>query len=191
VAKLGKGCHTVDEATVIIAWDNEEGCHSVDTNGDYLKLYCEMVRNEKANNRQAIVELMEERDRLTDDLMMMKGKDDFIIQKYNKRIGQLSQQIKEAADPPKYEQWWREVQEEIAIIRQQQEQVKQSLATAEPLRKSQAIRQLIDRIVVDWATEPTSDRRHKGGVRTFCKGVRVIGKDGNETKIMTNETPLA
>jgi hypothetical protein len=49
---------------------------------------------------------------------------------------------------------------------------------------------MIDRIVVDWATEPTSDRRHKGGVRTFRKGVRVIGKDGNETEIMTNETPL-
>ena len=70
-----------------------------------------------------------------------------------------------------------------------QEQVRQAIATDEPLRKHQAIRQLIDRIVVEWATEPSKDRRHKSGVRTFCKSVRVIGTDGNETPIMTNETP--
>jgi hypothetical protein len=28
-------------------------------------------------------------------------------------------------------------------------------------------------------------------VRTFCKGVRVFGMDGNQTDILTNETALA
>lgn len=191
VEKLGDGCHTVGETTVIITWDNDEGCYCFDTDGSYLDLYCDMVRDEKANNRKALMDWVEERDRLTDELMMMKDKDDYIIRKYNQRIGQLSKQIKEAADPPKYEQWWREVQEEIATIRQKQEQVKKAIAVGEPLRKAQAIRQLIDHIVVDWATEPSSDRRHKDGVRTYVKGVRVVGTDGNETAIITNETPLA
>ena len=53
------------------------------------------------------------------------------------------------------------------------------------------MRQLIDYIVVEWATEPSKDRRHKNGIRTYVKGVRVVGMDGNETAIITNETSLA
>ena len=191
VAKLGKGCHTVGDATVIIDWDNQEGCHSVETDGDYFELYCEMVKDDMANNRQSVLEAMEERDRLTVELMAMKGKDEYIINKYSLKIGKLSQQIKEATDPTDFKRWWGEVEEELMTIRNQQERVKEAIGKGEPLRKAQAIRQLIDHIVVEWATEPTKDRRHKGGVRTYCKGVRVVGRDGTETSIMTTETRLA
>ena len=191
VAKLGEGRHTVGNAYVIILWDNEEGCHSVDTDGDYLELYCEMVKDDMTNNRQTLLGWMEERDRLTLELMGMKNKDQYIIDAYSKRIGELSKQIREATDPPDYKRWWQAVYEEVALLRQQREQVKQSLAQAEPLRKAKALRQIINHIVVEWATEPSTDRRHKGGVRTFCKSVRVIGTNGNETEIMTNETPSA
>jgi hypothetical protein len=150
-----------------------------------------MMKDDMANNRKAVQEWMEERDRLTLELMAMKGKDQYIIDAYSKRIGELGRQISEATDPTDYKQWWEQVKDELATIRQKQEQVKKAIAVGEPLRKSQAIRQLIDHIVVDWATEPSTDRRHKGGVRTFCKSVRVVGKDGNETKIMTKETPSA
>jgi DNA invertase Pin-like site-specific DNA recombinase len=190
-AKMGEGRHKVADAAVIISWDDGEGCHAVETDGDYLELYCEMVRDDLANNRQSVQEWMEERDRLTMELLGMKGKTPFIIEAYNRRIGELSSQIEEAVSPPDYKRWWAEVQDEVATIQQQQEQVKQSIAKGEPLRKAQALRQLIDHIEVDWATEPTTDRRCKGGVRTYCKGVRVFGMDGNQTEIPTNETASA
>ena len=34
-------------------------------------------------------------------------------------------------------------------------------------------------------------RAYAVALLTYCKSVRVVGKDGNETKIITNETPLA
>ena len=193
VAKLKEGHHKVGDADVIIVWDNEEGCYSVDTNGDYIELYCEMMKDDMAANRQAVQDWMRERDDLKVELLRIiaQKKDHFIREAVEDRIAQLSKQIQEAASPTDYKQWWAEVQEEIEIIRQKQEQVKQALAKSEPLGKAEAIRQLIDRIVVEWATEPSTDRRCKGGVRTYCKGVRVIGMDGNETPISTNETPLA
>jgi len=190
VAKLGQGHHVVGDAEVIIVWDNKEGCYSVDTDADCLGLYCEMIKDDMATNRQAVQDWMEERDRLTLDLMAMKGKDQYIIDTYSKRIGQFSKQINEATNPTDYEAWWEQVQAELATIRQKQEHVKRAIAVGEPLRKSQAIRQLIDHIEVEWATEPSNDRRHKGGVRTYCKSVRVVGMDGIETPIITNETPL-
>ncbi len=191
-AKLKEGHHKVGDADVIIVWDNEEGCYSVDTNGDYIELYCEMMKDDMAANRQAVQDWMRERDDMKIELLRIiaQKKDDFIREAVEDRITQLSKQIEEAASPTDYKQWWAEVQEEIEIIRQKQEQVKQALAKSEPLGKAEAIRQLIDRIVVEWATEPSTDRRCKGGVRTYCKGVRVIGMDGNETPISTNETPL-
>ena len=150
-----------------------------------------MIKDDMATNRQAVQDWMEERDRLTLELMAMKGKNQYIIDAYDKRIAELSRQISEATNPTDYKRWWEQVQDELATIRQKQEQVKKAIAAGEPLRKAQAVRQLIDYIVVDWATEPSNDRRHKGGVRTYCKGVRVVGMDGNETAIITNETPLA
>jgi hypothetical protein len=176
---------------LIHANGNGIGCHSVDTNGDYIELYCEMMQDDMASGRRVLQELTEERDRLRVELFRLQARktDPYILNGYYDRITELSKQISEVANPPKYDEWWAEVQEEVATIRQQQERVKQAIAKGEPLRKAQAVRQLIDHIVVEWATEPTSDRRHKGGVRTFCKGVRVIGTDGHETPIMTNETP--
>jgi DNA invertase Pin-like site-specific DNA recombinase len=193
VAKLDEGHHEVGNAHVIIVWDNEEGCYSVDTNGDYLELYCEMMKDDMASGRKAVDDWMQERDGLKVELfrLVAQKKDAYTIEAMEERIAQLSKQIQEVANPPDYKRWWEEVQEEIATIRQQQEQVRVSIAKGEPLQKAQAIRQLIDHIVVEWATEPSKDRRHKGGVRTYCKGVRVIGTDGSETPIMTNETPLA
>ncbi len=190
VAKLGEGHHSVGNSTVTIVQDEMDGSYCIDTAADYLELYCEMIRDDMATNRQTVQDWMEERDRLTLDLMAMKGKDQYIIDKYDKKIKELSRQITEATNYTDYKQWWEQVQDELATIRKKQEQVKKAIATGEPLRKAQSVRQLIDRIVVEWATEPSKDRRHKGGVRTYCKGVRVIGTDGSETPIITNETPL-
>jgi hypothetical protein len=190
---LGEGCHKVGDATVIIARDGEEGCYSVDTEGDYFEFYCEMVKDDMACEKEALDELWEERDGLKVELfrLIAQKKDAYTIESVEERIAQLSKQIQKVANPPDYKQWWAEVQEEIAIIRHQQEQVKQALAKNEPLRKSKALRQLIGRIVIEWGTEPTKDRRHKGGVRTFCKSVRVIGTDGNETHILSKDALLA
>jgi hypothetical protein len=190
---LGEGYHKVGDTTVIIVRDGEEGCYSVDTEGDYFELYCEMMKDDMASGRQAVQEWMEERDGLKVELfrLLAQKKDAYTIDAVEERIAQLSKQIQEVANPPDYKRWWAKVQEEIATIRQQQDQVRQALAKNEPLRKAEALRQLIDHIVVEWAMEPTSDRRHKGGVRTYCKSVRVIGMDGHQTPIMTNETSLA
>ena len=191
VAKLGQGHHVVGDAEVIIVWDNNEGCYSVDTAADYLKLYCEMIKDDMATNRRNVQDWMDERDRLTLELMAMKGKTEYIIDAYDKKIAEYSRQISEATNPTGYKRWWEQVQEELATIRQKQEQIKQAIVKGEPLRKAQAIRQLIDYIKVEWATEPSQDRRHKNGVRTYVQGVRVVGMDGEETRIITNQTLLA
>jgi hypothetical protein len=193
VAKLGVGHHSVGRATVIIDWDEEEECHSVETDGDYLELYFEMITDDMAADRQAVQEWMRERDDLKVEFLRIiaQKKDAFIRKTVEDRITELSSQIDKVLNPSKYEEWRAKVQAEIATIRQNQEYVRQAIAKGEPLRKAQAVRQLIDYIIVDWATEPSKDRRHKDGVRTYCKSVRVIGMDGNETPIITTETPLA
>ena len=53
VAKLGEGHHTVGNAEIIIVKDEDEDCYCVDTAADYLELYCEMVKDDMASNRQA------------------------------------------------------------------------------------------------------------------------------------------
>ena len=190
-AKLGEGHHTVGNTDVIIVRDETDGGYCVDTSGDYIELYCEMITDDLEANRQAVQNWMQERDRLTVELIAMKGKTPYIIDAYNRQIAEYSRQISEATNPTDYERWFEQVQDELATIRQKQEQVKEAIAKGEPLRKAQAVRQLIDYIIVEWATEPSSDRRHKNGIRTYVKGVRVVGMDGNETAIITNQTLLA
>jgi DNA invertase Pin-like site-specific DNA recombinase len=190
-AKLGEGHHTVGSTDVIIVRDENDGSYCIDTNGDYIELYCEMIKDDLEANRQAVQDWMRERDRLTVELIAMKGKTPYIIDAYNKQIAEYSRQIDEATDPFDYKRWFEQVQDELAVIRQKQEQVKQAIVKGEPLRKAQAVRQLIDYIIVEWGTEPSKDRRHKNGIRTYVKGVRVVGMDGEETTIITNETPSA
>ena len=190
-AKLGEGHHTIGNTDVIIVLDENDGSYCVDTKCDYIELYCEMIRGDLEANRQAVQGWMEDRDRLTLELMAMKGKTPYIIDAYDKQVAALSRQISEATNPTDYKRWWMQVQDELATIRQKQKQVKEAIAKGEPLAKAQAVRQLIDYIVVEWATEPSNDRRHKNGIRTYVKGVRVVGMDGEETTIITNETPSA
>ncbi len=192
-AKLKEGHHKVGDADVIIVWDNEEACYYVNTNGDYIELYCEMIKDDMATNRQAVQEWMRERDDLKVEFLRIiaQKKDTFIREAVEDRIAELSSQIDKVLNRPKCDEWWAKAQAEVATIRQTQEHVRQAIAKGEPLRKAQAIRQLIEHIVVEWATEPSTDRRCKGGVRTYCKSVRVIGMDGNETPIITNETRSA
>ena len=60
--------------------------------------------------------------------------------------------------------------------------------------KANAIRSLIDRIVCHWGEEPTTDRRHKDGIRTFCQAVTIHStaaikdEQGETAPIMTIET---
>ena len=171
--------------------DDNDGSYCIDTSGDYIELYCEMIKDDLEANRQAVQNWMQERDRLTVELIAMKGKTPYIIDAYNRQIAEYSRQISEATNPTDYKRWFEQVQDELATIRQKQEQVKEAIAKGEPLRKAQAVRQLIDYIIVEWATEPSKDRRHKNGIRTYVKGVQVVGMDGNETAIITNQTLLA
>ena len=93
---------------MIIVWDNEEGCYSVDTNGDYIELYCEMMKDDMAANRQAVQDWMQERDELKVELLRIiaQKKDPFIREAVEDRIAQLSKQIQEVASPTDYKQWW-------------------------------------------------------------------------------------
>lgn len=70
-----------------------------------MELYCEMVKDEMEQNREAIQASMKERGRLTLDLMVMKGKDQFIIDTYSQRIEKLSQEIETATSMPDYLGW--------------------------------------------------------------------------------------
>ena len=142
VAKLGVGHHSVGHATIIIDWGEEEGCHSVETDGNYLELYFEMITDDMAADRQAVQEWMSERDDLTVEfLRMIAQKEDAFTRKAVKdRIAGLSSQIDKVLNPSKYEEWCAKVQAEIATIRQKQEHIRQAIAKGEPLRKAQAIR---------------------------------------------------
>ena len=75
------------------------GCYSVDTDGDYIELYCEMIRTTWRANRQTVQDWMEERDRLTLELMRIKAKPTNIIDAYDERLRSMSRQI-ERSDKP-------------------------------------------------------------------------------------------
>lgn len=78
-------------------------------------------------NQAAVQAKMDERKRLTMDLMSMLNKDRFIIDSYNERISQLSSEIEAATAAPDFMAWWQQVQSELDLLRQQQATVKQAV----------------------------------------------------------------
>ncbi len=193
-SKLNEGMNRVGGIEVILDYDHEKNA-IITTEGSHLELYCLMVKEDMDRNRTVVQEKMDERQRLTLELMAMKNKDRFIIDSYNDRITQLSREIAAATSAPDFLAWWQEVQAEVELLRQKQEQVKQAIDKGTYIEKAQAIRGLIDRIVCQWATVPTTDKRHKSGSKTICQSVTVHSteaakdKNGQPIPIMTIETP--
>lgn len=162
--------------------------------GNYLKLYCHMVKEDMEQNQAAVQEKMDERKRLTLELMAMKDKDHFIIDTYNERIGQLSKEIAAATDAPKYMDWWNEVYAEVELLRQQQATVKKAIERGGHIQKAEPIRSLIDRIDCNVVDVPTTDERYKSGFKAVCQSVTIHSKatakaaDGQPIPTMTIET---
>jgi hypothetical protein len=197
--KLKPGMNHVGGVEIIMNYDDEN--HAVfTTKGDYLELYCQMVKEDMEQNRTAVQAKMEERERLTMELMGMQRDrklEPFIIDSYNGRIAQLSREIEAATSVPDFMGWWQRVQEEIDLLRRKREKVKEAIDQGGYIQKAEAIRGLIDRIVCHWATVPTPDKRYKTGFRTYCRAVTIKAKaaakttDGQPIETMTIETPSA
>jgi hypothetical protein len=74
-------------------------------------------------------------------------------------------------------------------LKEQQHRVRQAIERGSWTQKAQAIRSLIDKIVVHWATEATTDKRFKSGVRTDAHHVEVFSTAaaGVNVPVMTIE----
>jgi DNA invertase Pin-like site-specific DNA recombinase len=194
--KLKPGLNRVGSVEVIMDHDHENNAVFT-TDCDYLELYCQMVKEDMEQNRTVVQGKMQERERLTLELMAMKNKDQFIIDSYDARIRQLSKEIAAATSAPDFMGWWQQVQDEIDLLRRQQEQVKQAVETGSYIQKAEAIRSLIECIICHWATVPTTDKRYKTGVKTVCRAVTIKSKEtaktteGQPIETMTIETPSA
>jgi len=193
-SRLKVGINHVGGVQVVIDYDSERNV-IVTTDGNYMELYCQMVKDDMEQNQAAVQAKMDERKRLTIELMAMKNKDRFIIDTYNERISQLSGEIETATAAPDFMAWWQQVQSELDLLRQQQAQVKQAVEKGSYVQKADAIRNLIDRIVCHWESVPTTDGRFKDGLKTICRAVTVESKasakdaDGKSIEMMTIETP--
>lgn len=194
--KLKSGMNTVGGVEVIMDHDAERNA-VITTDGNLLELYCEMVKEDMERNQTTVQAMLDERKRLTLELMAMKNKDQFIIDTYNERISQLSKEIEAATSAPNFMEWWQQVQEEIDLLQRQQAKVKQAVEQGGYIQKAEAIRSLIDRIVCHWTDVPTTDKRYKTGVKTVCRAVSITSKatakttDGLPIETMTIETPSA
>ncbi len=195
-SRLKEGINRVGGVEVILDYDNQRNA-IITTDGSYLELYCQMVKDDMEQNQAAVQAKMDDRKRLTLELMLMKNKDQFIIDTYNEQISQLSREIEAATAAPDFMAWWQQVQSELELLRQQQATVKQAVEKGSYVQKADAIRNLIDRIVCHWESVPTTDGRYKSGVKTICRAVTVESKasakdgDGQKIEIMTIETPSA
>lgn len=195
-SRLKEGMNRVGDVEVIVDYDHERNV-VITTDGDYLELYCQMVKEDMEQNQSAVQSKMDERKRLALELMAMKGKDEFIIDTYNDRIGQLSREIEAATSAPDFMEWWSEVHAEVNLVREKQAQVKESIEKGSYIQKAEAIRSLIDRITCHWETIPTTDGRYKSGQKTICRAVTIesnaTAKDteGQPIETMTIETPSA
>jgi hypothetical protein len=194
--KLKHGMNRVGGVEIVLDYDDERNS-VLTTDGNYLELYCHMVKEDIEQNQAAVQVKMDERKQLTLDLMAMKDKDQFIIDSYSDRIGQLSKEIAAATDAPKFMEWWNEVYAEVELLRQKQATVKKAIEQGGYIQKAEAIRSLIDRIECHFTDEPTTDGRYKSGFKSVCRSVTIHSKasaratDGQPTPTMTIETPSA
>src|SRR5262249_26308051 len=124
--KLKPGMNKVGGIEIIMDHDDERNA-ILFTEGNLLEVYCEMVEEDMERDQQAVQSKMDERKRLTMELMAMQNKDQFIIDTYNERISQLSKEIEAATSAPNFMEWWEQVQDEIELLRRQQDQVKQAV----------------------------------------------------------------
>ena len=189
-AKMHAGLNRIGEWEVILDYDGE-GNRTIDTDADLLELYCLLVKDDMENSKQTVTNLMDERTRLVNEFIGIKVKNQFIADAYTKQIDDISRQIQTLTAPPDFKAWWATVQEELELLRQQQEQVRRSLATGDYIQKAKAIRSIIDRIVIHWGQEPTTDKRHKSGYRTFVRGVEIVSQNPDQYPNMTIETSRA
>jgi hypothetical protein len=70
----------------------------------------------------------------------------------------------------------------------------QAVEQGESLQNSQPLRGLIDRIMIEWKKEATTDKRSTTGVRMVVKSATVIANNGNKTTIGlegSNEIPCS
>lgn len=193
--RLKEGYNEVGDAKVVLDYDDEHNpCINVLTDEGYLEVFCQMAKDDMEANREAVDSLMKEREELVVDLMKMKGKSQFIIDKYNERIEDLTRQIEDATSPPDFNAWWEQTCNELETLRESQQRVREAIEQGEWIDKANAIRSLVDRIVCHWGEEPTTDRRHKNGIRTFCQAVTIHStatvkdEQGEPAPIMTIET---
>ena len=191
--KLKEGVNRIGDSEIILEND-DEGNPVLTTGGNCLELYCQMVKEDMEQNQTAVQAKMDERKRLTLELMVMTDKDEFIIDTYNERIGQLSKEIASATDAPKYMEWWNEVCAEVELLRQQQASVKQAIEQGGYIQKAEAIRRLIERIECNFVDVPTTDGRYKSGFKAVCQSVTIHSKatakatDGQPIPTMTIAT---
>ena len=192
--RLKEGSHDVGGVQVVIDYDDERN-PIITTDGNFLELYWQMVKEDMEQNQAAIQQKMDERMRLTLELMAMKNKDQFIIDTYNEQISKLSGEIETATAAPDFLAWWQQVQDELELLRQQQAKVKHAVEKGTYVQKAEAIRNLIERIVCHWESVPTTDGRHKNGLKTICRAITIESNssakdaDGKNIEMMTIETP--
>jgi len=195
-SKLKEGVNQVGGVQVIVDVDKEHGT-VITTDGNYLELYCQMVKDDIEQNQASVQQKLDERKRLTFELIAMKNKDQFIIESYSQQISKVSREIESATAAPDFMSWWQQVQDEIVLLQQRQALVKKSIEKGTYKQKAEAIRKMIDRVVCHWESVPTTDGRYKNGRKTICQAVTIKSKvsakdaDGKQIEMMTIETPSA
>ena len=179
--KLQHGFNMVGGAKIIMDYDDDKKAFFVSDNS-LLEVYCAIVKENMKMNQQDVQEKMEEQKRLVNELMMLKNKEQVIIDTYNERIAMLGKEIAEATSAPDYMEWWQQVWQEIQLLREQQNKVEQAIQQGSYLRKGEAIRSMIESIECHWATIPTTDGRYKSGKKTYCRAVTIKSKSDLSTK---------
>lgn len=192
---LQEGFNKVGDATVVLDYDDERNhCINILSDHGYLEVYCQMVKSDMEAQEEFVAKKMKQRKELAVELMEMKGKNSIIIETYNERIEELSQEIAAATSPPDFQEWWDTTRQELEILRESQQRVREAIEQGAWIERANAIRSLVDRIVCHWGEESTTDRRYKDGVRTFCRAVTVhstaavVDEHGQPAPIMTIET---
>ncbi|MCY2947579.1 MAG: recombinase family protein [Planctomycetota bacterium] len=189
-SRLEPGINTIGGINIVLDHDEERNV-ILFSDCSLLEVYCAMIKEDMERDQQVVNGMLEERKRLTLELMAMRNKSKYITDSYNDRILQLSNEIEAATSAPDFMNWWEQVKEEIDLLRRQQEKIKQAIAQGGRIKKAETIRNLIERIDCKFINEPTTDGRCKGGFRAVCISVTIHSKTTNGQPIptMTIETP--
>lgn len=189
-SRLKAGINTVGGIKIVLDHDEERNV-ILFSDCSLLEVYCAMIKEDMERDQQVVNELIDERRRLTVELMAIRKKNQYITDSYNDRILQLSTEIEAATSAPDFLGWWQQVKEEIDLLRRQQEKIKQAIDLGGRIKKAEAIRNLIDRIDCKFINQPTTDGRFKSGFRSVCCSVTIYSKttDAQPIPTMTIKTP--